>query len=216
MMNQWPDLPAGISDDPMCGAPGDFALMQLLNAHVLRFIKTRSENMSVPSSYQPGSIEKPASSWVTLDPSELQALLLEPVIAAYLLAKQVPFSLSYTDTPPAVKQALASSDVEMCGARVSLNALEFCAEHRIVRDLTFGLERARHWFLNASNMRAYLERDPEDLDEYVVLEVTSTGESAADLDAYSKFSEDWSKSVEWPASRMILLDLISSSPHSKP
>jgi hypothetical protein len=56
-----------------------------------------------------------------------------------------------------------------------------------------------------------LGKDVEDDDEYVVLDVTSSGDQNTDLESYFKYIEEWSSSVVWPASRMILLDLKTMS-----
>ena len=58
--------------------------------------------------------------------------------------------------------------------RVSADALTFCTERRIVQHLVTGINLARRHFSADAGIRVYLEHDPEDLDEYVVLKVNSS------------------------------------------
>ncbi len=77
----------------------------------------------------------------------------------------------------------------------------------IGQHLARAIEAARRHFADIASLRVYLDQDPEDLDEYVIVEVNSNGDPTADTESYFRYAEEWSASVDWPASRMISLDL---------
>ena len=111
------------------------------------------------------------------------------------------------ESPQQSNESFASTEIDFNGARATAETLEFCGRKRIVHWLTKGIELARTHFSAESKIRIFLETDPEDSDEYVILEVSSSRDPSLDLESYFKYAEDWSASVEWPASRLILLDL---------
>jgi len=84
---------------------------------------------------------------------------------------------------------------------------EFVLRQGIERQLQSGIEAALRHFVNRSSLRIYLDHDPDTLEDYVVIEVNSSGDLDSDMQSHSKYSDEWSSSVEWPASRMIILDL---------
>jgi hypothetical protein len=191
------------------GSPDDPS-MAFINSHVLSHIVAECTRASdygrdkLWSTGQPGALFK-------VNPSDLQAFLFDATRTSHVLVGLVGYAVSSTQMPQELGESFTSTDVEIRGARVSLEALEFCAKNRIVPDLALGIDLVRRLFIRVSELRAYLQRDPEELDEYVVLEVNSNQESSEDLRSYLKYSETWSDSVKWPASRLIILDVNPST-----
>jgi hypothetical protein len=97
------------------------------------------------------------------------------------------------------------------GATVTLESLQFCGTHGLMGHLSEGIKMARKYFSSMADIEARLEFDLEDHDQYVVLLVNSPRDASIDLEAYLKYCEDWSASVAWPMSRMILLDFNSAT-----
>jgi hypothetical protein len=128
----------------------------------------------------------------------------------------VTISLDSSGTLPGSERPTRAGDTVLCGVRVPSDVLEFCVQNVLVGALSVGLSLAQRHFAADSIIRLYLERDPEEHDDYVMLEVNSARASEEDLKSQLKFSEDWSAAVEWPESRLILLDVVSSPTHAEP
>jgi hypothetical protein len=92
---------------------------------------------------------------------------------------------------------------------VPLEVERFCAANKLLEHLKSAVALARKHFSSDCQIRLYVDADPEDGDEYVVLEVASARDPAIDSDAHIRYLEEWSSATQWPASRMILLDLRS-------
>jgi hypothetical protein len=95
-------------------------------------------------------------------------------------------------------------------ATVPAEVERFCADNGLIGHLKSGILLARKHFSGECQIRLYVDTDPEDGDEYVVLEVNSSRDPAVDLESQVHYLEEWSASVGWPASRMILLDVRST------
>ncbi len=93
------------------------------------------------------------------------------------------------------------------GVEIPPDVYEFILRRGIERHLESGIEAAIRHFANRSSLRVYLDHDPDTLEDYVVIEVNSSGDLESDIRTHINYSDEWSSSVEWPASRMILLDL---------
>jgi hypothetical protein len=125
------------------------------------------------------------------------------------------FGSVYTDAASAIQaggyvrlsSAAGRATVEEAPVPITLEVERFCAENKLTEHLKSGIVLARKYFSPGCQIRVYLDTDPEDGDEYVVLEVSSARDPAIDVESYFKYSEEWSALVEWPSSRMILLDL---------
>jgi hypothetical protein len=142
-----------------------------------------------------------------VDFEDFAALLVDPRFLARMTGNLVTVNAVPTDFSTAPSKTTRPEQISFEGAIVSPETLEFCAANKILNDFVVGIKLARkHFSLNAT-IRAYLDNDPEDLDEYVVLELIAAIEPAPYLESYFNYTEEWSKSVTWPASRMILLDL---------
>jgi hypothetical protein len=147
--------------------------------------------------------ERPAAVWV--DPTVLNHMVRN---MGRLIAKADNF------TWPSVSAA-DPSKTEFEGATVTLAVLQFCGANKLVRHLTDGITMARKHLSRMASVNAHLESDPEDGDQYVVLKVASPRAPNVDLESYLRYSEEWSDSVPWPASRLIILDFNSSGSDSE-
>lgn len=113
-----------------------------------------------------------------------------------LLGNPLPARLGDVDIPPDVQGFVLRQGIE--------------------RHLESGIEAALRHFANRSSLRIYLDHDPDTSEDYVVIEVNSSGDLDSDMQCHIKYSDEWSSSVEWPASRMILLDLNPFVPGTNP
>ena len=87
------------------------------------------------------------------------------------------------------------------------DAREFADRLGIRKQLDQAIAAARRLFASLSSLRVYLDWDPEDADEYIVVDAISTGDPDEDTQAYMNYLDEWSAATEWPASQMIRLDL---------
>ena len=139
--------------------------------------------------------------------SNLQNLLVDPTLAKTVMIGLLGIGALTWSVPEIEDQSRVPAQIAFKDVEVSVEALNFCARNKIVHILEEGIELVRTFFSPNAKMRVTLGRDPEDLDEYAVIELGSSGDPEADLEAYFKYADEWSKMVEWPASRMVLLDL---------
>ncbi len=136
-------------------------------------------------------------------------LLEDPLFPARMLIGATGITEITNQSLDLVTKQAAPIELDFEAAKVEARALEFCATNGLLSELTQAIGLARKHFPHDSSIRVYAETDPDDSEHYAVLEVNSAGEPSADLEAYSRYSEEWSSRVAWPASRMILLDLKS-------
>jgi hypothetical protein len=106
--------------------------------------------------------------------------------------------------------SLAAAAIEERLATVPAEVETFCANNGLIEHLKRGIRLARKHFSAECQIRLYVDTDPEDGDEYVVLEVNSSRDPEVDSESHVQYLEEWSASVKWPASRMILLDVKST------
>jgi hypothetical protein len=187
---------------------GDFASHYLkhLMEHLNEYIKKGSVTRNVVLSHV-GTANEASS----MDDARFCAALLEdPLLQARILIGLTGITAVASNAPEVDAKASAPEEAKFEGATVTDEALEFCISGGIRGDLKRGIELARKHFSANPRIRVYLESDPEDADDYAVLEVSSSGDSAVDLESYFKYMEEWSSSTKWPASRMILLDVRSA------
>src|SRR5262245_30156470 len=86
---------------------------------------------------------------------------------------------------------------------ISSATREFAGRLGIEKPLALAIEMAHRYFVRIESMRAYVDRDPDDGEEYIVLEVNSHGDPGDDTRSYGNYLDEWSASVDWPASQMI-------------
>ncbi len=215
MIGQCLEPVAAKTEDRDSGLSGDVGTNSYIVEHICFSIRNYPQNRPAYVPGGPIAIGVLDSTCTYNARSEHEVWALASTFTAEILA----LPAGVVEVPlcaPPTSNASAPIWVEMSGAWVSSYALELCAKKKMIPTLTLSIELVRKWFPMDYRLRAYLESDPEDLDQYVVLEVTSHGDPAVDLVSHAKFTEDWSESVRWPISGMILLDLIYSPAYSNP
>jgi hypothetical protein len=80
---------------------------------------------------------------------------------------------------------------------------EFCHRHAIESDLAKAEELATRLFPHVVRIRIELEEDPEDGDQYLVLEVLAKGGEDECFNAHKRYLSNWANSVDWPEVRLI-------------
>jgi hypothetical protein len=83
--------------------------------------------------------------------------------------------------------------------------IEFCRRHAIERYLAKAEELAARLFPQVVRIGVELEQDPEDGDQYLVLEVLANGEEDECFNAHKSYLSTWANSVGWPEVRLIRL-----------
>lgn len=98
-------------------------------------------------------------------------------------------------------------DSEVTDPEIPSDVVNFVGRAGIDTDLAKAIDAARRHFRGMTSLRVYLDRDPDDSEEYVVIKANSLGNPDDDTQAFMDYLDEWSASVEWPASQMIRLDL---------
>ncbi len=83
--------------------------------------------------------------------------------------------------------------------------IEFCQSHAIESYLTKAEELATRLFPQIVRISVELEEDPEDGDQYLVLEVLANGDEDECFTAHKRYLSIWANSVGWPEVRLIRL-----------
>src|SRR5260370_28655408 len=83
--------------------------------------------------------------------------------------------------------------------------IEFCQSHAIEGYLAKAEELATRLFPQVVRISVELEEDPEDGDQYLVLEVLANGDEDECFNAHKSYLSLWANSVGWPEVRMIRL-----------
>ena len=190
--------------------PSGFLVAHLVPDHLKRIVEHAKEHRRKQSaathivSSNMGSLGEALS----VDDVELYQALLKDTLYEARIVISLTGIIAFASNPPQVDaKASATEEANFEGATVTHEALGFCVSGGILGDLKRGIELAREHFSADSRIRVYLETDPEDADEYAVIEVISSRDPAIDSESYFRYLEEWSLSTKWPASRMILLDL---------
>jgi hypothetical protein len=98
------------------------------------------------------------------------------------------------------------AEIDCSGVSLTPESLTFCVRNNLLPRLETAIKLARRHFSAVATMSLCLEQDPENSDEYLVLELRSNGVPEADLESYFRYVDEWSEMAEWPVSRMIRLD----------
>ncbi len=83
--------------------------------------------------------------------------------------------------------------------------MAFCQRHALESDLAKAEELAMRLFPHVVRIVIELEEDPEDGDQYLVLEVLAKGDEDECFNAHKNYLSDWANSVGWPEVRLIRL-----------
>jgi hypothetical protein len=83
--------------------------------------------------------------------------------------------------------------------------IEFCQRHAIESCLAKAEELARRLFPHIEKISVELEEDPEDGDQYLVLDVLANGNEDECFNAHKSYLSIWANSVGWPEVRLIRL-----------
>jgi hypothetical protein len=88
---------------------------------------------------------------------------------------------------------------------LSEDVREFCERHNLLGHLAKALELARRYFNIVGDPVIQWEHDPENDDEYLVLEIEVRGSVSEYVDAVSQFAGAWTQFAALPEVRLIRL-----------
>jgi len=83
--------------------------------------------------------------------------------------------------------------------------IEFCQRHAIESYLAKAEELAKRVFPHIVSISVELEEDPEDRDQYLVLDVLANGDEEQCYNAHKSYLSIWANSVGWPEVRLVRL-----------
>jgi hypothetical protein len=90
-------------------------------------------------------------------------------------------------------------------AHHSDEVIEFCQRHAIENYLANAEELATRLFPHVVRIRVAREEDPEDGDQYLVMDVFANGDEDECFNAHKNYLSIWANSVAWPEVRLIRL-----------
>jgi hypothetical protein len=90
-------------------------------------------------------------------------------------------------------------------AHHSDEVIEFCQRHAIENYLTNAEELATRLFPHVVRISVVREQDPEDGDQYLVMDVFARGDEDECFNAHKNYLSIWANSVAWPEVRLIRL-----------
>ncbi len=87
-------------------------------------------------------------------------------------------------------------EVDFLDTKATEDALEFCTRNHLLSDLAKAIETARKSFVIAGSPSVYLEQDPEEREEFAVLEIRVEGEVQENFGRYKSYLREWSRVVD--------------------
>lgn len=87
-------------------------------------------------------------------------------------------------------------EIDFLGTKATEEALEFCTRNHILSDLAKAIETARKSFLIPGSPSVYLEQDPEEREEFTVLEIWVDGDVQENFRRYKSYLREWSRIVD--------------------
>jgi hypothetical protein len=201
---------------PSCAADFDYdeqtkVLTRAVFDYLLQYLE-KPASEGIPVQYNISRNANAISSRLSWDSysRDLQMILVDPVFSAKVMIGNIAFTAIIDHMPSHADARLEPHEIDFEGVMVTAEALQFCARNRLVSCLDLAINLVRKHFLPGSTMRVFLDKDPEELDAFAVLEVNGVGDSDSYLQSYFRYSDEWSDKVDWPSSRMILLNLKNS------
>ena len=91
------------------------------------------------------------------------------------------------------------------GTQLSEAIRAFCQRHELMHHLATAIELARQCFTMVGDPMVQLEQDPEDGEEYLVLDVRCRGDESECIRAHKSYLKSWASSTPWPAVHLIRL-----------
>lgn len=88
---------------------------------------------------------------------------------------------------------------------LSREILDFCVEYNLCGYIDFSIDLIKRCFPSVKEVRLQLEQDPEEGDEWVVIDFEITAEVEEVLERYDYYTELWVDAVPWPERDMIRL-----------
>jgi hypothetical protein len=88
------------------------------------------------------------------------------------------------------------TEVDFLGTQATGDALEFCTRNHLLGDLAKAIETARKSFLIPGRPSVYLEQDPEEREEFAVLEIWVEGDVQENFKRYKSYLREWSRIVD--------------------
>jgi hypothetical protein len=82
---------------------------------------------------------------------------------------------------------------------------EFCERHALIDHLVKAMELARECFTIVGEPGVQLEQDPEDGDEYLVLDIQVRSSVSECVESNVRFARAWTEFAELPEIRLIRL-----------
>jgi hypothetical protein len=185
-----------------------YEVQQTIDKHVYSYLfGSRLAQAGLQTDFSERADTTNSSFFLWAGSDDLQLLLDDPKCAATIMMGLMATAMLQWPLPEAMLPPLKRTEVKLKGVATTAETLGFCARNKIVSCLEQAIELVRTCFSPDRTMRVFLQNDPEDGDEYAVLEVDPSGDSDADLNSFLMYADEWSGMVDWPASRMILLDL---------
>jgi hypothetical protein len=96
-------------------------------------------------------------------------------------------------------------ELDFLGARATGDALEFCTRNHLLSDLPKAIETARRFFLIPGSPSVYLERDPEEREQFAVIEIWVEGDVPENFQRYKSYLREWSRIADNKVNSLIRL-----------
>jgi len=137
-----------------------------------------------------------------LTDKQLHMFLIDPKIAALYMSGSVNESKT-TGTTTAPMRPL--THIDYCGIPTTIEAVEFSLGNGLEHAMTKAIELARKHFRISGIPSFYLEQDPEDGDQFIVLEIQVESHQSDALCMYKEYARDWTRDMHLPDMTMVRL-----------
>jgi len=137
-----------------------------------------------------------------LTDEHIRMLLIDPKIAALYMARSVNES-NTTGTTTAPMRPL--THIDYCGIPTTIEAVEFSLENGLEQAMGKAIEFARKHFRISGVPSFYLEQDPEDGDQFIVLEIQVESPLSDALHMYKSYALDWIRNMKLPNVTLVRL-----------
>ena len=134
--------------------------------------------------------------------NQLTMLLIDPKIAALYLSGSDNESKTTGITTAPMRPL---TQIDYCGIPTTIEAVEFSLGNGLEHAMTKAVELARKHFRISGIPSFYLEQDPEDGDQFIVLEIQVESNQSDAFCMYKEYVRDWTRDMHLPDMTMVLL-----------
>ena len=140
----------------------------------------------------------------SITPEQVSAVLIDHKSTALYMSGFVGKTKT-SDTAITIGSVRPLTHIDYCGVQTTIEAVEFSIGNGLEHAMTKAIKLARKHFRISGVPSFYLEQDPEDGDQFIVLEIQVESPQGDALHMYKAYARDWTRDMHLPDMTLVRL-----------